>query len=253
MTVVVTDAIVLHAFDYLESSRIVRLATRESGVLSVLARGARRSRNNFGSALDLFAEGVAHIHTRTGRELQTLAGFDTVRARGALALDLERFSAASAIAELTLRFFQDAAHVAVFDVLRGALDAIAAASPDEARETGIAAAWQLVAELGFAPSLDVCASCHAELDVDSAAPFSHAGGGVVCPRCARSVPLDRALPSDARRTIRLWLGGVCPQGTGEPELRAHQRLLREFLMHHLADDRELRAFASWEQGALRSA
>jgi len=43
MTLLVTDAIVLHSFDYLESSRILRLLTREAGVRSVLARGARRS------------------------------------------------------------------------------------------------------------------------------------------------------------------------------------------------------------------
>ena len=40
MTLVVTEAIVLHAFDYLESSRILRLVTRDAGVRSVLARGA---------------------------------------------------------------------------------------------------------------------------------------------------------------------------------------------------------------------
>ena len=43
MTLVVSDALVLHVQDYLESSRIVRLATREHGVQSVLARGARRT------------------------------------------------------------------------------------------------------------------------------------------------------------------------------------------------------------------
>ena len=53
MALLVTDALVLHAFDYLESSRILRLATREAGVVSVLAKGARRSRSRYGSALDL--------------------------------------------------------------------------------------------------------------------------------------------------------------------------------------------------------
>ena len=38
-----TDALVLHLFDYLESSRIVRVATRELGVQSVLARGDLQS------------------------------------------------------------------------------------------------------------------------------------------------------------------------------------------------------------------
>jgi DNA repair protein RecO (recombination protein O) len=31
------------------------------------------------------------------------------------------------------------------------------------------------------------------------------------------------------------------------DVRAHQRLLREFLREHLADDRPLRAFDVWER------
>jgi DNA repair protein RecO (recombination protein O) len=54
-----TPAVVLHAFDYSETSRIVRLATREAGVQSALARGAKRSRSRYGSAFGLVAEGVA--------------------------------------------------------------------------------------------------------------------------------------------------------------------------------------------------
>ena len=39
MPLLVSDAIVLHTFDYLESSRIVRLVTRDAGLRSALARG----------------------------------------------------------------------------------------------------------------------------------------------------------------------------------------------------------------------
>ena len=85
MPAVVTEAIVLHAFDYLETSRILRLLTREAGVQSVLARGARRSRKRFGSAMDLFAQGIAEIHVRPNRDLQTLGALDITRARAALA------------------------------------------------------------------------------------------------------------------------------------------------------------------------
>src|ERR1041384_6135963 len=104
---IVTDAIVLHAFDYLESSRILRIVTREAGVRSVLARGARRSRKRFGQALDLSAQGSAQLHVKPGRELDTLASFDVVRARPQLAAHLTRFAGANAIAELTLRCARD--------------------------------------------------------------------------------------------------------------------------------------------------
>src|SRR5687768_4192777 len=99
MALLVTDAVVLHAFDYLESSRILRLATREAGVVSVLAKGARRSRRRYGSALDLFAQGSAEMYAKPGRDLHTLSGFDVARARPGIAADLGRFTGAAAIAE----------------------------------------------------------------------------------------------------------------------------------------------------------
>lgn len=253
MALVVTDAIVLHSFDYLESSRILRLATREGGVQSVLARGARRSRSRFGSAVDLFAEGVAHIHTRPGRDLSTLSGFDVSRSRAPISLSLERFAAASAIAELTLRFFQDEAHEALYDELRRSLDDLAEAAPDDAREAGIASAWRLIGELGFAPAIDRCCVCHVGVAPADSVRFSHAGGGVVCPRCGPLVSSDRTLPPEARDALRSWLGGGRVALVGEATRRAHQRLLREFLMEHLADARELRALEAWERGSLRSA
>src|SRR5687768_7487125 len=104
MTLISTDAIVLHMQDYLESSRIVRLATREHGVQSVLARGMRRPRSRFGSSLDLFASGVAQFTLKPGRELSNLSGFDVTRSRMALASDLDHFAGASALVELAMRF-----------------------------------------------------------------------------------------------------------------------------------------------------
>src|SRR5262245_1963306 len=118
----VTDAIVLHAFDYLESSRILKLVTREAGVRSVLARGARRSKKRFGAALDLFAQGTAELHIKIGRDLDTLGAFDVTRARPALAAHLERFAGASAMAELTLRFARDDADPSLFDAVAATLD-----------------------------------------------------------------------------------------------------------------------------------
>ncbi|HEX6574196.1 MAG TPA: recombination protein O N-terminal domain-containing protein, partial [Gemmatimonadaceae bacterium] len=61
---IVTEAIVLHAFDYLETSRILRLMTRDAGVQAVIARGARSSRKRFGTSIDLFAQGMVEINVR---------------------------------------------------------------------------------------------------------------------------------------------------------------------------------------------
>src|ERR687894_1963499 len=127
MPLVATEAIVLHTFDYLESSRVLRLATRDAGVRSAIAKGVRRSGRRFGGGLDLFSRGVAHLYTKPGRDLDTLAGFDDLRPSIELASDLGRFTGASAIAELTLRFSREAAaDAALFDAIDAALEAMRA-------------------------------------------------------------------------------------------------------------------------------
>lgn len=251
-----TDAIVLHCFDYSETSVIVRLVTRDAGVQSAMARGARRAKSRFGTALDLFAQGAAQIHMKEGRELQTLGAFEITNARAGIGSDLGRFASASAVVELVLRFgAADETNEEMFDALADSLDRIASCEPEHAGEAGLAGAWLMVSQLGFAPSLDACALCHDEVSDDGAAPFNHAAGGVMCANCGRQYPGSRALPPNARAAIRAW----CDSGhhAGAPlaarDLRAHQRLLREFLHHHVADGRALNAFDVWELGAWSTA
>jgi DNA repair protein RecO (recombination protein O) len=242
-----TDAVVLHVFDYLETSRILRLATREAGVQSVLARGARRSKSRYGTALDLFASGTAEIYMKPGRELHTLASFDVTRSRGELAADLERFTAASAIAELGMRFGTSEGHAELYDALVATLEAIGGSPASASIDAALAGAWRIVSELGFAPALDTCASCHAPIADDATAAFSVPAGGVLCRRCASLAGSSRLLPADARGALRAWVSGTRAPVADDLARRAHQRLLREFLSQHLADGRPLRAYEVWER------
>lgn len=275
---VATDALILHAFDYRESSRIVRLATHDLGIVSVIARGTRSPRSRLGSSLDLFTSGVAHVRVHPSRDLHTLAGFDGTRGRPELAASLARFRAASALAELCLRFGReddgglvhaaatqaldaigdagtDALGVAGTDVIAaagGAASGVAArsargAAGDVAVATvALAGAWRLVADIGFSPALAHCAMCHAPLPPGATVTFLHRAGGALCSSCAPSSRGGRAVPPDARATLLAWLDGDTRPLDGEAAVRAHQRLLREFIEEHIGDGRPLRAFIAWE-------
>jgi DNA repair protein RecO (recombination protein O) len=245
VSLVTTDAIVLHAFDYRETSRILRVVTRELGVRSVIARGARRSRNRFGPALDLFAEGPAQLALHPTGDLHTLVAFDVMRARPELAEVWGRFAAANALSEILLRFARDDTHTELFVAFQQALDAVAAADNATAASAGLAGAWALVAELGFAPSLDVCAGCGAPLANQVTVVFGHRAGGALCDRCADGTPGTRRLPQSARSALAGWLSGEAVILPDAPEARAHLRLLSEFLQEHLGDERALRALAVW--------
>jgi DNA repair protein RecO (recombination protein O) len=244
---IVTDAIVLHALNYSESSRILRLATRDAGVQSVMARGARTSQRRFGTAVDLFAEGEVQYDARSGRDLHTLARFDVVRSRVALGSSLDRFEGASALAEVMLRVASDNdAPIPAFDALRDGLDLIVRS--EHATIATICSIWRLLATLGFSPALDSCMECDVAVRDDQDVVFNAEGGGVVCDACAGRIP-TRRLPASARLQLREWL-----QPAGEMDLvlplelpteRAHRRLLRAFVHAHLTDGRPLRAFDSW--------
>lgn len=258
MAVLVSESIVLHGFDYLESSRIVRLLTRDSGLRSALAKGARKSRRRFGSGLDLFAQGTAHLHTRPGRDLDTLGAFEDVRTRTVLAADLERFTGAEAIAEIALAFGREGADAALFDAVTSALDALTARDGRDARGATLAGAWQIIGALGFGPALTECAECDRPLAEEEVALFSHAAGGVVCSRCAPLTAGGRKLPAAARAAIASWMAGTPIEQVDDAEIRAHQRLLREFLGYHLHDvnaggGRSLRALDMWERAGWSAA
>src|SRR5574341_1997492 len=103
MALVATPAIVLHAFRYSETSKIVRLATRDLGVQSAIAKGAYRKKSPFGGGLEFLSDGTAQLYHREQRDLQTLAAFDLSKLRTSLASELSRFAAGSALAEVMLR------------------------------------------------------------------------------------------------------------------------------------------------------
>lgn len=259
MTILATVAVVLHQADYLESSRLFRLATREGGMLSVVARGARNSRRRFGSAVGLFAIGHAEIDMRPNRDLHTLIGYDVTRTLDGIAADLSRFSAAAAYAECALRVIHDEAAPTVFDGVVATLEQLNQCPAEATTSLTLGALWRLVRDVGFAPALDVCAECHAEIDQQREATFSHVAGGVLCDRCGRRSPGGRKLPASAQRAVREWLDGGTGEGSpdeGSPdeishgEARAHQRLLREFLEQHLHDRRPPRAYLAWESELL---
>jgi hypothetical protein len=103
VSLISTPAIVLRTYRYSETSKIVRLATRDYGVQSAIAKGVLRPRSPFGAALETLSEGVAQMYHKETRELQTLAAFDVVQLRRDLAGDVGRFAGAAALSEVMLK------------------------------------------------------------------------------------------------------------------------------------------------------
>ena len=242
---VTTPAIVLHAFAYGETSKIVRLATRDHGVQSGMAKGANRPKNRFGASLQVLSEGVAHLYLKPQRDLHTLSAFDVTHQRPAIAGDLGCYAAATALAELVLRFAPAEPHPGLFDLLAGGLDRLAEAGREEVGVVALAALWQTTAALGFAPSVEACARCASPLE--GAAGFSHADGGCLCRRCAPGTTTADLGDADVEALRAFVLGDRgLPLHLPPKHLAAHRRLFARFVRRHVAEERDLPALAFWE-------
>jgi len=255
MSLVVTPAIVLRTYRYSETSKVVRLATRDFGVQSAIAKGALRPKSRFGAGLELLSEGIAQLYHRDSRELQTLAAFDVEQLRRELALDLGRFAAATVLAELMVRMAPPAPLPAAFDTLTRGLDSLVQAPAAAIDAAGVRALWSLLAVLGFEPSLRRCVRDSTPV-AENGAPiaFSAAEGGVLCEACAGANPPASAtrLPAGAWRNLCDLLDPAVPlPQLNAPHAAAHRRLAARFVRHHLDDQSAgtLPALEFWERRA----
>lgn len=237
MALVSTRSLVLQAFPYSETSKILRLFTREHGLRSVIAKGAQRPRSRLGGLLEPFTEGVAHFYLREGRDLHTLGGWDLVRSRQALGRDLVGFSGASLVAELVLRYATEEPHEALYATVSASLDALGEAPAERKERVALASVWAVVSLLGFAPQTEMCVGCGLPFGVEEATRFDVEGGGTACQECRRA---GRLLDPASRRELAGMLAGEPP----EHDLAcpgAHRALLRGYLNAQLARERPLRS------------
>ena len=240
-----TPAIVLSAMRYRESSKIVRLATRDLGVQSVIAKGALRPKSKFGAALQLLSEGTAMFNYLDRRELHTLQTFDPQTVRLGLTADLARFAAGSVIAELMLRFAPADRHPESFELVRHALDLLEAAPTDAVETIALRSMWQLVGVLGFTPSLEQCARDGITVPTVGPVVFSPADGGVLCSGCG-PVAGGHTLPEAARHDLLALIDPEAPWPLlGERHAAAHRRLFAHYVEYHLTEGRPLPALEFW--------
>jgi DNA repair protein RecO (recombination protein O) len=196
-----TEALVLRVIEFGESDRIVHLLVPDSGRLSAIAKGARRSVRRFPGTLDLFNQ--LRVQVERPRSASTsLARLDSaalIRAFPGLRAEAARFALGCYLVELLDRLAPEAAARSdaqrLFAFALAALEH-AAVAPLDPRLRPLLELRALDA-LGLRPELRRCVRCGVELRAASDAAgearprrpvaFHVAEGGPVCERCAAGV------------------------------------------------------------------
>jgi DNA repair protein RecO (recombination protein O) len=245
MPAVSTPAIVLSSLRYSETSKIVRLATRDLGVQSAIAKGALRAKSRFGGALQLLSEGQAHLLMKEHRELSILTAFDLRKLHVGLTSNLERYAVGCALSEVMLRFAPPDPHPESFDIFQRALDDLETAPGDIVEALGFRLLWRLVSILGFAPSVDTCVIDGTLLPADGPLPFSTREGGALCAGCAAQRGATQLPQADRNDLVALLDPAAALPTLDARHGAAHRRLLARYIRYHLAEGADLPALEFW--------
>lgn len=188
--IVKTEAVVLKAMKFRESSKILTLYTRQFGKVSVIAKGARDRKGRFGSALEPMSYVVAVFYKKDRGGLYLLSQCDLMKSYRRLTEDMEAMAAAMAMIELVNAVsHEEESNEQLFQLLARSLDTINTAGKNAASvELGFEV--KLAENLGFRPNFHACSHCGrvAQGPVNGPGNFEmHMGtGGILCPHCSRS-------------------------------------------------------------------
>ncbi len=194
------SSLVLRVTDFSETSLVVLLFTREFGKIGALAKGARRLKNPFESALDVLTHcRIVFLH-KSSEALDLVTEAKLVRrfrpARNNLAGLYAGYYVAELLGELT---DDNDPHPELFDLADETLAALAAGERVHRRlprfELG---ALQF---LGHAPALQRCAECGTAIDLTGRIAFGGIHGGVLCAECRRGKSQVVSVSAGVLRTM----------------------------------------------------
>lgn len=153
-SIIRTDAVVLRAMDFGETSKIVTLFTHEFGKMGVMARGARKSKRRFGSVLEPLSHIQAIIYVKPSRELQSLTEASHVRTYPTIRESLQRIEIGLRVIELTNSLMQ--AQQKNFQIFALLVSVLTALDGSEERFENLLPFYQLrfASILGFAPAFE---------------------------------------------------------------------------------------------------
>ena len=213
-----------------EADKLVTFYTREFGKLTGVAKGARRGRSKFGSALELFTYGQLVFFERANAELVSIDHFDIIRPFQPIREDLRRLGRGAWIVECLGRFSMDRdPSPALFGLLLRALHALETIG--EGERVTLCFLLRALDLTGHRPRLDRCLSCGGL----PARPlrFDAAAGGLLCGKCAErgrgALPISLDAVSGLRRLRNLRWDERLVAGFPQPVEREMLAIMEGYL------------------------
>jgi len=225
-------AIVLRLVEFSESSLVVTLFSRESGKIHGLAKGGKKLKGPFESALDLLALCRIVFLRKSSDALDLLTEAKLLRRFRIPGRSLSSLYAGYYVAELLDALTdQYDPHPELFDLADQTLEELSAGE----RPCNLLLRFELGAlrSLGHLPSLQTCVDCGEVVSGSGRVAFGQLDGGVLCGRCRTG---KRQVASIGAGVLRIMAQAADPGGRAWRRMEIDPRSygeLRGVLNHYL--------------------
>jgi DNA repair protein RecO (recombination protein O) len=198
-----TEAVVLKRLDLGEADKIVTLFTPGLGKVRAVAKGVRKPKSRLAGHVELFA--FSNMLLAMGRNLDIVAQSETIDPFRTVRADLWRTGHACYACELLDRLTAERSEN--YPAFRLLLTFLRWLDDGEPAELCLRAyEIQLLAALGYAPSIGVCVNCQTRLE-PVVNYFNAQLGGMLCPACGARVGSAREVSVSAQKVLRVLQRG----------------------------------------------
>lgn len=180
MAIISTQAVILKAFDFRETSKIAVFFTLDHGKVTGVLKGIRKNPKKFGSSLERFSVNDIVYYPYRNSDIHLVSQCDMRSFFYPVRQDLKKSIAASYAMELIFRMMPpEMVNRRIYHLLTHYL-----AELEQCRDVDRLVKVFQIKSLnfsGFRPHLDACLHCRKK--VYGKASFSMKEGGLICPDC----------------------------------------------------------------------
>ena len=184
-------AICIRCVDYSETSQIVTFFARQTGKISAIAKGSRRTKSSFDGPIEIFSFGDIMFHAGEDEKLSTLTEFQQKSGFGGLSRNYLGYNSSLFACELMINMVDEHdPHPQLFDdFVQFLKDVQTAGSRNETISLLIYFQLSLLREIGLKPVLNECVNCKNKYSENwSEVYFSNSANGIICRDCDMNFP-----------------------------------------------------------------
>lgn len=199
MAIQTTEAFVLNRRDFRETSILATFYSKDFGKIKGILKGIRAERSRYGSCAELFSLNRIVFYEKTKGEFNNITQCDLIDGLFGIRKSLKAIAYGSCLAELVDTLTEpDEKNVQIYELLSKSLKLLSGG--EEPNKIARIFELRLLSSLGFAPSLNSCIHCGA--DVSEKARFSLRHGGMLCERCLKEDTGARAISRGTVKTLK---------------------------------------------------